>query len=302
MPQFDRRTFLVGTGLAAAGLTLASCTTTGGTGTGPITFWSGYSTTDANDKTKKPADFWISKSIKRFTDKTGIQVKVETLPGRRDHVHQDQDRRDRRQGTGRLERLVRQLHAQHRRLPRADAPVLRRRRVRRAVRLARGHRRLRPAEKDKILGVPNGSDGAMVAVPQPKSWPTPAWIPRPGRSTSTPGWASWTRSSHPGVTPLSLGKNSYLFFGYDTWLAQAVGGSVGIGELASGARKFSDPEVLRHDREVAAPPRLHAARVPRPPRTGRPCSRCSPARQHSARRRGTVADLRDTARRQGEPS
>ena len=87
--KISRRQFAyLGSGVAAAAL-LAACgadepdAAPGGTttGTGPITFWSGYSTTDANDKTKKPADFWISKSIKRFTDKTGIQVKVETLPG-----------------------------------------------------------------------------------------------------------------------------------------------------------------------------------------------------------------------------
>jgi ABC-type glycerol-3-phosphate transport system substrate-binding protein len=101
-----------------------------------------------------------------------------------------------------------------------------------------------PTQSDKILGVPNGSDGAMVlllnkkvlaaAGVDPGAWPIDfdAWLGDLDKIKAT------------GVTPLSLGKNSYLFFGYDTWLAQAVGGPAGIGALNTGAKKFSDPEVL----------------------------------------------------------
>ena len=250
--RISRRHFAyLGTGVAAAAV-LAACkadepgagTGDTGAGTGPITFWSGYSTTDANDKSKKPADFWISKSIKRFTDKTGIQVKVEALPG--DATMFTKIRTASIGGKG---PDVANVWSGSYMLSIADFLEPTRQYFDDAEYAALSGwpavtDGFDPKESDKILGVPNGSDGAMVlllnkkiladAGVDPTTWPVDfdTWL------------GDLDKIQQSGVTPLSLGKNSYLYFGYDTWLAQAVGGAPGIGALNTGEKKFSDPEVL----------------------------------------------------------
>jgi len=250
--MFSRRQFAyLGSGVAAAAL-LAACGSdepeagTGDTptGTGPITFWSGYSTTDANNKSKKPDEFWISESIKRFTDKTGIQVKVETLP-----TDATMFTKIRTAAIGGKGPDVSNVWSGSYMLSVADFLEPTRQYFDDAEYAALSGwpavtDGFDPSQSDKILGVPNGSDGAMVlllnkkiladAGVDPTAWPVDfdAWL------------GDLEKIKNTGITPLSLGKNSYLYFGYDTWLAQAVGGAPGIGALNTGERKFSDPEVL----------------------------------------------------------
>ena len=116
-----------------------------------------------------------------------------------------------------------------------------------------------PSQGDKILGVPNGTDGAMAllynaeqldqAGVDPAGWPTDfdSWI----------GELDKIKSS--GVTPLTLGKLNYLYFAYDTWLAQAVGRSA-----RDRRAELRRPAIHRsgdhgRDHEVAAAAGLHGA-------------------------------------------
>jgi raffinose/stachyose/melibiose transport system substrate-binding protein len=251
LPKMSRRQFVYLTSGVVAATALGACdsgspkpTPGASAGTGPITFWSGYSTTDANDKAKKPADFWISKSIQRFTDKTGIQVKVDSLPG--DATMFTKIRTASIGGKG---PDVANVWSGSYMLSIADFLEPTRQYFDDAEyaglsgwpAVTEG---FDPSQSDKILGVPNGSDGAMVlllnkkiladAGVDPTTWPVDfdTWLRDLDKIKAT------------GITPLTLGKNSYLFFGYDTWLAQAVGGPAGIGALNSGGKNFSDPEVL----------------------------------------------------------
>ncbi len=244
MPQLDRRTFLVGTGLAAAGLTLASCTTTGGDGSAALTFWSGFSTSDPNDKSKKPEDFWIYQASQRFTDKTGIPVKIEELPG--DDTMFTKIRTAAIAGTGPDASMVwsgtYMLSIKEALEPMAkywtDAEIAE------FAGWAAVTDGFDPSVKDKILGVPNGSDGAMsqfinlelteAAGVDATRWPV-----------SYDEWMSdLEKIAATGVTPLSLGQLTFLFHAWNTWLAQTVEGSVGVGDLVTGKRNFSDPDIL----------------------------------------------------------
>lgn len=249
-PNLSRRHFMYLAGSTAATASFAGCSTKesstpdGSAGTGPVTFWSNYSTTDSNDKSKKPAEFWINQSIQRFTAKTGIQVKVESLPG--DATMFTKIRTASIGGKGPdvasvwsgsyMLSLADFLEPTRQYFDDAEYDAL------------SGWPAVTdgfdPTNKDKILGVPNGTDGAFVLLLNKKllaaagvdasTWPTDfdAWLSDLDKIKST------------GVTPLSLGKNSYLFFAYDTWLAQAVGGPAGIGALNTGDRSFTDPVIV----------------------------------------------------------
>ncbi|WP_020577881.1 ABC transporter substrate-binding protein [Actinopolymorpha alba] len=243
----SRRRFvhLAGAAVAAAPV-LAGCSggSSGGGGEGPITFWSGYSTTDSNDKSKKPEDFWISQAIRRFTKKTGIQVRVEALPA-----------------DARMFTKIRTASLAHTGPDVANvwsgsyllsiAPFLEPMRQYfddREYDALSGWAAVTegfdPKRSDRILGVPNGTDGAMVllynadlvekAGVDASKWPQDfdSWI------------ADLEKIKRSGVTPLTLGKFAYVFFTYDTWLAQAAGGPPGIGALNTGRNSFTDPAIV----------------------------------------------------------
>ncbi|WP_152365953.1 ABC transporter substrate-binding protein [Microlunatus speluncae] len=247
--SLSRRGFLSLAGAAAVVPAVTACTPGNGNSTSasskePITFWSGFPTTDSNDKSKKPADFWINQAIGRFTAKTGVEVKVEELPGDATMFTKIRTASIGGKGpdvasvwsgsymlsVGDFLEPMRQYFDDTEFAALSGWPAV-----------TEG---FDPTQGDKILGVPNGTDGAMAllfnaeqldrAGVDPAGWPNEfdTWI----------GELDKIKTS--GVTPLTLGKLNYLYFTYDTWLAQAAGGPPGIGELSSGAKKFTDPAIV----------------------------------------------------------
>ncbi len=251
----NRRRFLYLTGGAAAAAGLAACSPDAGSGggngggggdkpSGPLKFWSGYSTTDPNDKTKKPNQFWIYQASERFTEKTGVKVQIEALPG--DSTMFTKIRTASIGGQGpdvasvwsgsymlSIKSFLEPMKQYY-----SDEEMAQ---LSGWAAVTDG---FDPQQADKILGVPNGTDGAMACLfnsdvlskagVDPNAWPIDfdGWLGELDKIKST------------GVTPLTLGKFSYLFFAYDTWLAQTVGGPTGIGALSTGERNFSDPEIV----------------------------------------------------------
>ncbi|MDH2442853.1 ABC transporter substrate-binding protein [Amnibacterium sp. CER49] len=255
----SRRVFLGATGSAAMGIALSACSGPQGAGsagggklTGPITFWTGYPTTDSNDKSKTPQQFWIYQAAQRFTKKTGVQVKIEQLPG--DATMFTKIRTAAIGGGGPdvanvwsgsyalgiksfLEPMGQYFNSNDMSQLSGWAAV------------SDG---FDPRKKDTLFGVPDGTDGAQVlmfdkrvlakAGVDPSTWPTTydAWV------------AQLDKIKASGITPLSLGQNALPFILFDTWLAQVVGGSAGIFALSTGKRKFSDPAILDVAKKVVA--------------------------------------------------
>lgn len=248
LPALSRRRLLSLTGAAATVAVAASCSSGGGgpvaQSKGPITFWSGYPTTDSNNKAKKPSDFWITQAIARFTEQTGIEVKTEELPG--DATMFTKIRTASIGGKGPDVANVWSgsymlsvgdfLEPMRQYFDDTEFAAL--------SGWAAVTEGFDPSQGDRILGVPNGTDGAMAllynkklldaAGVDPSSWPIDfeSWV------------GELDKIKNSGVTPLALGKLNYLYFTYDTWLAQAAGGPPGIGELSSGAKQFTDPAIL----------------------------------------------------------
>ncbi len=211
---------------------------------GPLVFWSGYSTSDSNNKSKKPQDFWISQATARFTQKTGIQVKMETLPGDATMFTKIRTAAIAGKGPDLASVWSGSYMLSIKEALEPMAPYFSDDERSKLSGWAAVTDGFDPTQKDKILGVPNGSDGPMICLcnntlmskagVDPTQWPVSydEWMGDLDKIKAT------------GVMPLSLGDASFIYYLYNTWLAQAVGGSVGIGQLATGARNFSDPEVL----------------------------------------------------------
>jgi raffinose/stachyose/melibiose transport system substrate-binding protein len=101
-----------------------------------------------------------------------------------------------------------------------------------------------PASPD-IYGVPSGSDGTVCFFYN-KELMTAAGVDVE---------AAWPRDfdgfvavleqiKASGKIPMGLESYGYLWHILMYWIAQTVGGSAGIGELGSGARKFNDPALV----------------------------------------------------------
>ena len=73
-----------------------------------------------------------------------------------------------------------------------------------------------------------------------------------GVDTSDAGWpkdfdgfvAALEKIKTTGVTPMGLEDYGYLWHILMYWISAEVGGSKGVGELGSGARKFNDPALV----------------------------------------------------------
>lgn len=101
-----------------------------------------------------------------------------------------------------------------------------------------------PASPD-IYGVPGGSDGmsavfynapllANAGIDPTTSWPT-----------NIDEFLTMLQTvQDSGVTPLALDTYSLVWQVLLYWIGQTIGGAAGIGQLASGERNFSDPEVV----------------------------------------------------------
>lgn len=241
--QLARRQFLAVGGSALALSALAACSSPTSGSTAPLTFWSSYPTSDPNDKSKKPKDFWIYQASARWTKKTGIPVKIEALPG--DSTMFTKIRTAAIAGRG---PDVASVWSGTYMLSIKDAlepmaPYFSDKEIADISGWAAVSDGFDPTKKDSILGVPKGSDGAMSllcnvdmlskAGVDPEKWPS-----------SYEDWmGDLDQIKTSGVTPLTLGNQGIIFWLYDTWLAQAVHGSAGIKQLITGDRNFSDPDL-----------------------------------------------------------
>jgi raffinose/stachyose/melibiose transport system substrate-binding protein len=100
-------------------------------------------------------------------------------------------------------------------------------------------------ESPDIYGVPAGSDGVTVVfyngplLANAGVDPTTAW---PTNIDEFQAMLKIVQDS--GVTPLTLDTYSLVWQVLFYWIGQTVGGAPGIGQLASGERNFSDPEIV----------------------------------------------------------
>lgn len=246
-----RRDFIKLSGATVLGSSalLSACGSTANTGSGtPVTikFWNGgYAVSDPNDKTKKPDQFYINQAIKRFQSQNpGVTINMERITGDSTQFTKYRVASIAKNGpdvmttwSGSYMLALKQfIHP----LDSYFTPE-ERSRIKGWDAVTDGFK----AGAGTTYGVPNGSDGISVV------YYNKSLISKAGLDFET-GFpknfdefltiAGKIKAS--GSTPFVFSSNGYTFFSLDYWIAQAVNGSPGIGELVSGKRNFSDPEVV----------------------------------------------------------
>ena len=247
IPALSRRDVLRWSGAAAAGaVTAPALKHANAQDQVTLSFWSGtYTFQDPNDKTKDKSEFYIYQAIDRFQQANPtIKVELENLASdpsmfvkyRTASVAQNgPDISSMWSGTYFLalsdfiEPLANYFTAEEKaRITGWEAVV----------------KDFDPANPE-IYGVPSGSDGTVCFFYN-KQLMTAAGV---DTETAWPqdfdGLVSVLETiKTSGVTPMGLESYGYLWHILMYWIAQTVGGSKGIGELGSGARKFNDPVLV----------------------------------------------------------
>src|SRR5690606_7666458 len=101
------------------------------------------------------------------------------------------------------------------------------------------------APADQLYGVPSGSEGGTpifynsALLEEAGVDPATQWV-----TNIDEFYATLDKIAATGITPLALEQNAIIWQILLYWIGQTVGGAVGINELASGVRNFSDPELV----------------------------------------------------------
>jgi ABC-type glycerol-3-phosphate transport system substrate-binding protein len=96
-----------------------------------------------------------------------------------------------------------------------------------------------------IYGVPSGSDGCVCFFYNKELMAAAGVDPAASWPQDFEGFvATLEQIKATGKTPMGLENYGYLWHLLIYWIAQTVGGSTGVGELGSGARKFNDPALV----------------------------------------------------------
>ncbi|MBV9230448.1 MAG: extracellular solute-binding protein [Chloroflexi bacterium] len=244
-----RRDLLRLSGAAIGGAAVLSACTTSHSSSGPVTlkFWnSTYSTTDSNDKSKKPSQFYISQAIQRFeAANPTIKIQMQVVPNTPDQFPQYRVASIAKNGPDVMTLWSGSYMFQFKEflepLDSAFTPQ-ERARLRGWDAVTEGFK----AGAGKIYGVPNGSDGltalyynkqllAKAGIDPVAAWPT----------NFDDFLTMLAKIKASGITPLVLYDNGYSIFSFDYWIAQIVGGDHGILDLVQGKRNFSDPELVQ---------------------------------------------------------
>lgn len=239
---------LGGAAIGGAAL-LSACTTSNSPSSGPVTlkFWNSvYATTDSNDPSKKPSQFYISQAIQRFeAANPTIKVQMQVVPNTPDQFPQYRVASIAKNGPDvntlwsgsymfQFQEFLEPLDSYFTTQERA--------RLRGWDAVTQGFK----AGAGKIYGVPNGNDGltalyynkqllAKAGIDPTKSWP----------ANFDEFLSMLAKIKASGTTPLVLYDNGYSIYSLDYWIAQIVGGDHGILELVQGQRNFSDPELVQ---------------------------------------------------------
>lgn len=245
--HISRRGLLQGAAVAA-GLGLVGCSGgvgTGGSRSGQLKFWNGFfATSSADQKSKKPSDFWIGQAVSRFEKASGVKVKMGVLPGSPEMFTRLRAAGVARNGpdlasiwSGSYTFGIKSV------LAKLD-PYFGKAEQRRGIRGWSATTEGFVEGKGTIYGVPVGMDGVSALFADRRKLRKAGVELDPDQILE---WDEWMdlleRVKRSGTTPLALGNYDYTVFSLSYWIAQVVGGTRGLQELGSGKRKFASPEV-----------------------------------------------------------
>lgn len=97
-----------------------------------------------------------------------------------------------------------------------------------------------------IYGVPHGTDGTTAFFYNVELMTKAGIDPQAGWASNIDEFlaALETIKNGSGATPIAFDNYGYVWHVLFYWIAQTIGGSSGIGELARGERKFNDPVLV----------------------------------------------------------
>jgi raffinose/stachyose/melibiose transport system substrate-binding protein len=228
---------------AAAGLLLFPATRHAAAQDVTITFWNTtYPIVDPNDKSKQPADFYISKSIARFQEANpGVTVAMEAVPS-----NGDMFTKYRTASVGQNGPDVMTMWSGSYMLGLVDfleplntyfSPE-ERQRITGWEATSADFR----SDSDQIFGVPAGSDGTTCVFYNKEAFskagvdPEASW---PGNFEEFTAMLDKIKAS--GVTPMALSDTAIVWQILAWWQAQMLGGSDQVGKLVTGETNFSTP-------------------------------------------------------------
>ncbi|HVL23884.1 MAG TPA: extracellular solute-binding protein, partial [Thermomicrobiales bacterium] len=200
---------------------------------------------DPADKTKKLEDFYVYQAIERFqAANPNVTVKMETFPGGPDLFTKYRTASVAKNGPCVMGMWSGTYMLNLKEFLEPMGPYFTAEERAQLTGWEAVNEQFDPDAKD-IYGVPAGSDGVTVyfynrpllqeaGINPDEKWPT----------NVNEFFEALDAIQATDVTPLVLDTNSIVWQVLLYWIAQTVGGSTGINELATGTRNFSDPELV----------------------------------------------------------
>ena len=208
-----------------------------------LTFWSGtYTFQDPNDKSKDKSEFYIYQAIDRFqTANPGIKIEIENLATDPTMFVKYRTASVAKNGPDIASMWAGTYFLALKDFIEPLAPYFTAEEKARILGWEAVVENFDPNSPD-IFGVPSGSDGTVCFFYNKELMTAAGADPAASWPQDFEGFvAVLEQIKATGKTPMGLESYGYLWHILIYWIAQTVGGSAGIGELATGARKFNDP-------------------------------------------------------------
>jgi len=244
-----RKALQIGAG-AAAGLTLLPSRRASAQEK-TVTYWniSGiYEVEDPNDKTKKPEDFYIYQAIGRFQDANpGIKIEMEALPGDTSSFTKYRTASVAANGPDIMTMWSGSYMLAMKDFLELMNPYFTAEERSRILGWEATSADFK-ADSDQIYGVPASSDGTSCIFYNKELLDKAGVDPEGDWRASLDGFLGMLQKvKDSGTTPIAFDQNSIMWQLLAWFMAQEIGGSSAIGELATGQRNFSDaplPDVV----------------------------------------------------------
>jgi raffinose/stachyose/melibiose transport system substrate-binding protein len=243
----NRRAAIKASGLVASALVAPKLLPGSAQDEVTIRFWNGgiFPIEDANDKSRAKEDFYVYKAAQRFMDANpGVKVEVETIPGDTDMFTKYRTASVAENGPDVMGMWSGTYMLSLKDFLEPLGPYFTTEERSRITGWEATNEDFDPDSPD-IYGVPAGSDGVTVLF-YDKSLLEGAGVTSDVEwQTDMAGFVSMLgQINESGITPMTLDENAIIWQILMWWIGQTVDGSVGIGQLNTGERNFSDPEIV----------------------------------------------------------